>query len=182
MKPKALVILAEGFEDIEAITPIDLMNRAGSDVSIAGLDSIQINGSRGTTVSAHMVFDNIENNYDAVILPGGPGANRLANSEKLKSFLIEMNKKGKIIAAICAAPAKVLSPIGILDGKKATCFKNMEKIFSSKIIYEGSDVVRDSNIITSRGAGTAFAFGLAIVEALTDIKTKQKIINETLFK
>ncbi len=181
--PKALIILAQGFEDIEAVTPIDLMRRAKIDVTVVGLGANIITGARGIKIQTNTTLKKIKENFDAVILPGGmPGAENLANSKEVKSLLLEMHSKRKIIAAICASPALVLSPLGILNNKKATCFKGMEDHFEDTVTFVESTVVVDNSIITSRGAGTAFDFGLAIIEKLVDKDTADSVARTTLYK
>ncbi|MBF0385968.1 MAG: DJ-1/PfpI family protein [Candidatus Omnitrophica bacterium] len=182
--PKAIIILADGFEDIEAVTPIDLLRRANVEVTVAGLDSVSVTGARGKIrITADTILDKAGVDYDAVILPGGmPGAANLAKSEKIRSLIIEMNKKGKIIAAICAAPALVLSPLGILNNKNATCFPGMENEFNPTTKFLKEQVVVDGKIITSRGAGTAFLFGLALVEALAGKKMRDEIALKTVYQ
>ncbi len=176
MRKKALIILADGFEEIEAITAIDILRRAGIEVITTGINDIKVQGSHGITVIADTTLPSIKDDFDACILPGGmPGATNLASSEKVNSILTEMNKNGKIIAAICAAPAIVLAPLGILQNKTATCFPDMQENFSRKTIYKEEAVIIDGNIITSRGPGTALLFALAIVEKLSGKETCREL-------
>jgi protein deglycase len=183
MSKKAIIILADGFEEIEAITVIDILRRAGIEVIICGLDSEKIKGSKGITVIADQVFNSSNMDYDAIILPGGmPGAENLAKSDWVKKLLLHMNDKGKIIAAICAAPAIVLAPLGILDNKYATCYPGMEASFSDTTDYKKDDVVIDKNLITSQGPATALKFSIAIVSALSGQAIAQKIASATLLK
>jgi len=178
----ALIILADGFEDIEVVTPIDILRRANINVTVAGLQSNHVKGSRGISLIADTTLDKITEDFDAYLLPGGPGAGTLANSSSLQSILKNAHAKEKIIAAICAAPALILAPLGILNNKTATCFTGMQTHFSSSTSFSTSKVVTDQNIITSRGAGTAFEFGLAIVEALEGRDIAKKIATSTLFE
>lgn len=172
MIKKAVVVLADGFEEIEAVTPIDILRRASVEVVVAGLDNKVITGSHRIKINADILFEEIKDLPDVLILPGGsPGAENLAKSTKLRDFIIRAVKADKFIAAICASPALVLEPIGILKNKKATCFPGMEKLFSQDVKFSEEAVVRDGNLITSRGPGTAILFTLAIVEALIDKKT-----------
>ncbi len=184
MTKKALIILADGFEDIEAITPIDLLKRAGVQVTVAGLKSLQVKAAKsGLTVMTETTLESVQDDFDAIILPGGmPGAETLAQSEPVIHLIQNMHRQGKIIAAICAAPALVLTQAGILDGKSATCFTGMENHFSASTKFSAQDVVRDGNIITSRGAGTAFIFALTIIEALLDKKVRGKIAATTIYQ
>jgi 4-methyl-5(b-hydroxyethyl)-thiazole monophosphate biosynthesis len=183
MPKKALVVLAEGFEDIEAVTPIDLLRRANIDVTVAGLGAKRVTGSRGgLTIEADILFEPGQRDYNAIILPGGmPGSQNLAESDDLKELLCTMHAAEKVIAAICAAPAKVLAPLGILDGRKATCFPGAEKSFTNQIHFQAAPVVIDGHIITSQGAGTAYAFGLAVIEQLLGKDKRDDIARSTVY-
>lgn len=176
MPAKALVILANGFEEIEAIAPVDIMRRAGIEVTTAGLDAEMVTSSRHQTVFADSRFGEVSGDYDAVILPGGmPGAKNLADSPPVKALVADLHSRGKVIAAICAAPALVLAPLGILDGKNATCFPGMEKEFGPQVRFQDQRVVVDGNVITSRAAGTAIGFSLAIVERLVGKAARDRV-------
>ncbi len=167
---KALVILANGFEEVEALAPIDILRRAKVDVTVAALENNPqrtATGSHGVEIGCDSFFSDSKNeNFDAVILPGGlRGAENLASSAEVSAYLKKMNSEKKFICAICASPALVLHPLGILDGKKAVCYPGMEVEGSSTKFLEDR-VLRDGNIITARGAGCAMEFGLEIVKAL----------------
>jgi len=182
MKKKVLVILAEGFEEIETITPIDILRRAGIEVIVAGLDREEVAGSRGVVIKTKMKLSEYSSVPDAIVLPGGsPGAENLAKSSRVKELVLDMNSKGKLICAICASPALVLAPTGILDGKKATCYPGMEKNFSVDIKFSKDSVVQDGNIITSRGPATALPFVLKIVENMAGKDTADMVGKQTLF-
>jgi len=176
MAKRALVILADGFEEIEAATPIDVLRRAQVDVVVAGLNDIKVKGSRGLVVMADMKLDAVRGEFDALILPGGSlGAKNLAVSEKVKALIKKMNDSGKIVAAICASPAIVLNQTGVLKNKKATCYPGMQGNFYSDVKYKEEDVVSDGNIITSRGPGTAMAFALSLVEDLAGFNMRDEL-------
>lgn len=167
MLKTALMILAEGFEEVEAIAPVDVLRRAGVRIMIAGLTDRQVKSSRQIVVQTDILLRELVEIPDAVILPGGiPGATNLGKSEEVAELVRKMNAAGKIVAAICAAPAAVLAPLGILDGKKATCYPACEADFSNKVAYSKERVVVDGNLITSQGPGTALEFALAIVTKL----------------
>jgi 4-methyl-5(b-hydroxyethyl)-thiazole monophosphate biosynthesis len=167
MKKTALVILAEGFEEIEAIAPVDVLRRAGVRVTLVGVESLGVNSSRKIGIQADALLKDIKDLPDAVILPGGlPGATNLAKSGEVAELVKKMNGAGKIIAAICAAPAVVLASLGILDGKKATCYPGCESDFSKATVHCKARVIEDGNIITSQGPGTALEFSLAIAARL----------------
>ena len=181
MAKKALIILAEGFEEIEAITAIDILRRAQIETVAAGLNNKIIRGSHGIKINADVLLDEFKADTDALLLPGGsPGAENLAKSAKVASLINKMFKKGSIIGAICAAPALVLEPTGILKHKKATCYPGMENLFSAEVRFSQEAVVCDGNIITSRGPGTALAFSLKLVEMLIDKAAALRLAERTL--
>ena len=181
MRKKALILLAEGFEEIEAITTIDILRRGSIEVTAASLEEKYVKGSRNINVASDTTIDQIGRDYDALILPGGmPGAENLSLSEKVNSLIIEMNNKKKIIAAICASPAIVLAPIGILDNKTATCYPNMERDFNSNTTYSEDDMVIDGNIITSKGPATAMEFALSLVRILAGEEIANSVQSATL--
>lgn len=183
MAKKALVILAQGFEEIEAVTVIDILRRAEVRVTVAGLIGLEVKGSRELIVNADSLLDGVTDDADAYVLPGGGmGATNLAGSEKVAELLKKANSKGKIIAAICAAPAVVLAPLGILDGKNATCYPGMEEDFKSSTTFCEDAVCVDGNIITSRGPATALEFALVVSEKLCGKETADKVRKATLSK
>ncbi len=181
MVKKAIVILAEGFEEIEASTAIDILRRAGLDVVIAGLKDIKVKGSRGMNILADKKFDEAGSDFDACVLPGGMlGAINLASSQKVRSLIKDMNKSGKIIAAICASPAIVLARLGILKGRSVTCYPGLEEKFDKDTTCKEDNVAIDGNIITSRGPATAMEFALEIVEKMCGKEMKDKLNKATL--
>ena len=172
-----LVPLAEGFEDLEAITITDLLRRAQIEVITAGLKPGPVRGSRGTVVVPDMTLDEaLGHRFDMVILPGGqPGATNLENDQRLRQLLLKMADAGKTVAAICAAP-KVLAAAGMLDGKRATSFPGSVSADEFPNIQLSSDpVVEDGNIITSRGPGTAMDFALKLIERLSGSEVSQHV-------
>jgi protein deglycase len=180
---KCIVILADGFEEIEAVTAIDILRRAGISVSVCGVNSAKIKGSKGIMILCDNTIDEIEPDYDACVLPGGmPGAENLFKSDKVTKLILEMDKQDKLIAGICAAPAIVLAPLGILDNKSAACYPGMQENFSSLTRYGNEDVIVDENIITATGPGSAFKFALAIVENLCSKEAAQRIAASALVK
>ena len=167
MAKKVLIVLADGFEEIEAVTPIDVLRRAGLEVTTAGVGKRKITGAHGIPIEADTEIDRYDGTPDAVVLPGGqPGADNLSKSEGVKRLLARVNGKKNLIGAICASPAVVLAPQGYLDGRKATCYPGFEGRFGSKISFSSDRVVADGNVITSRGPGSAFEFALELVERL----------------
>lgn len=180
---KAVIILAEGFEEIEAVTPIDILRRCEVKVTVAGLLNKIVKGSRDISIQADCLVDDIPDDFDVLILPGGAkGAKNLAASTKVANLILEQNNKGKLIAAICAAPALVLSPTGILSNKKATGHPDHEKAFNADVTYLTDNVVMDGNIITSRGAGTAFDFALKLGELLAGNEIAEKVCRATQYQ
>ncbi|MDR0719972.1 MAG: DJ-1/PfpI family protein [Treponema sp.] len=196
MAKKVVVFLAEGFEEVEAITPIDYLRRAGLEVCIVSISAeTAVKGAKDVTILANTNIKALEEtghltaaNWDAVVLPGGmPGAANLAACAPLSAFLKEMEAGGKWIAAICAAPAVALAPLGILNGKSFTCYPGMEDRVEGKNEAAGpkwleDKVVIDKGIITSRGPGTAGLFAAAIIGALLGAEEKEKIAKAVLMK
>lgn len=164
--PKVLLPLADGFEEVEAVTIIDVLRRAGIEVTVAGLHSGPVEGAHRVKVVPDAPIGTIApDDFDMIVLPGGqPGSDNLNADERVRGLIQDFHKKGKLIGAICAAPY-VLAAAGILDGKRATSFP----AYSGKLggaIYQEKNVVEDGKIMTSRGPGTAVCFALAIVEKL----------------
>ncbi|HLO59468.1 MAG TPA: DJ-1 family glyoxalase III [Bacteroidales bacterium] len=164
---KVMIHFAEGFEEVEAITPVDVLRRAGCEVVMVSVTGKkEVTSKRGVVVIADKNFDEI--NYDEadmIVLPGGqPGANNLNKHEGLKKQIVNFNAQGKFVAAICAAPL-VFGSAGILKGKKATCFPGTEPQLTGANCT-GTLVEIDGNIITGKGPGVAMAFSLALVEKL----------------
>ena len=180
MKKKVIVVLADGFEEIEAITPIDVLRRAGMEVMVAALETMEVKSSRGLVVKADVLFEDVTEIPDAVILPGGPGAESLGRSEKLKKFLQKMKESQKWIGAICAAPALVLGRHAMLEGKKATCYPGYENQLGPKAVFVDERVVRDGFVVTSRGPGSAMEFSLELVRQLVDERTANVVAGKML--
>ena len=181
MSKKAIILLATGFEEIEAVTAIDILRRAGIDVVIAGIETLSVTGSHSIIVSADKKLSDVKRDFDAVILPGGmPGALHLHNSSEVNDFIKDMNAKGVLIAGICAAPSVVMAPIGLLDNKTATCYPGDQIDFAKSTRYKNKTVVLDGNIITSQGPGTAMEFAFAVVEKLIGKDAVKKIRKHAL--
>lgn len=164
----ALMLLAPGFEEIEAVTCIDVLRRAEIDVTVVSITKeLTVTGSHRIKITADALLEKIKGDADAVILPGGmPGSENLAASSAVTALVKNVHDKGKVVAAICAAPAFVLSAAGILAGREATCYPGLEEHFSAATIYRTEKVVISDATITSQGPGTALPFALAIVEML----------------
>ncbi len=163
---KVLVPLAQGCEELEAVTVIDLLRRAGIEVVAAGLDGQPVKASRGVVLMPDCSLDEaLRQDYDMLVLPGGmPGMTHLKSDNRILALLRAMAAEGKYTAAICAAPA-VLAEAGLLDGKRATSFPGFLD-GRAELQSDGADVVVDGTVITSRGPGTAMDFALQLVEIL----------------
>ena len=177
--PKVLVPLAQGCEEIEAVTVIDILRRAGVTVVSAGLDNQPVRASRGVVLVPDTSLDAVLNDsFDMIVLPGGqPGTDNLMADKRIIALLQKMAQQGKHVAAICAAPS-VLASAGLLDGKKATSFPTCLDGFAN-IDLQTAAVVEDGNLITSRGPGTAMDFALALAERLVG-KAKRRAIETGL--
>jgi 4-methyl-5(b-hydroxyethyl)-thiazole monophosphate biosynthesis len=165
---RVLVPLAQGCEEIEAVTIIDLLRRAKIEVISAGLDDQPVTASRGVRLIPDVpLVEALTQEFDMVVLPGGmPGATNLNNDPRIKTLLKEMAVKGKYVCAICAAPF-VLGEAGLLAGKAATSYPGfVDKMNLPGTAYKDDPVVRDGKVITSRGPGTAIDFALELIETL----------------
>lgn len=166
--PSVLVPLAHGFEDLEAVTIVDLLRRADIAVVTAGLKPGLILGSRGTRVQPDATLDEaLAQDYDLVALPGGlPGADHLRDDPRVQKLLRDMAAAGKHTAAICAAPM-ALAAAGLLDGKRATAYPGvLDSLDLPHTQKRGDAVVVDGKVVTSRGPGTAMDFALTLIELL----------------
>ncbi|MBX3467316.1 MAG: DJ-1/PfpI family protein [Planctomycetes bacterium] len=165
--PRAVVVLAEGFEEIEAITPIDVLRRAGVEVIAAGVAGRRVVGSHGIAVEADATLDEVPDDVDLVVLPGGmPGAENLGKSPGVRALVERLHAAGRRVAAICAAPAVALAGTSVLRGRRATCYPSFEERLGPEVTRSQERVVVDGPLVTSRGPGTALEFSLALVEQL----------------
>lgn len=167
---RVLVPLADGCEEIEAVTVIDLLRRAEFEVVAAGIAEGPVKASRGVTLMPDTDLDTaLQSAYDLIVLPGGAaGADRLRADPRVLDALRRQHAAGRWVAAICAAP-KVLADAGLLDGKRATSFPgHLEKLGVKGLDYREEAVVRDGRIVTSRGPGTVMDFALELIELLSD--------------
>ena len=174
------VLFAEGFEEVEAVTAVDFLRRAGLVVSMVGVTGKEVTGSHGITVTTDLEAVETEPGYDAVVIPGGmPGAKNIADSESARALVSSVSRAGGLVAAICAAPAVVLSSWGLLEGKEATCYPGYEKELRNAS-FSDKRVVVDGNLITSRGPGTAAEFAEAVIAYLVGKEEAEKLHKTTL--
>lgn len=174
---KVLVLLAPGFEEIETVTVVDILRRAGARVTLAGTEVGVTEGSRGMNLVADCHLKEVDSdNFDMVVLPGGqPGTSNLQKNAKVKEILLKMDRGNKKIAAICAAPV-VLHSIGLLDKNNFTSHPSVRDQFDG-VRYSENRVVEDGNIITSQSPGTAMEFSMKLVEILFD-KARMDTVNK----
>ena len=176
------LFLADGFEETEALAPLDMMRRAKIEVKTVGVTGEFVTGSHGVTVKADLKPEEISfKNIDGVVLPGGmPGTLHLKAHEGLAHLIRKADKEGKLLAAICAAPT-IYGEMGLLEGKNATCYPGMEdKLLGAN--WQEQPVVVDGNFVTSRGVGTAIAFALTLVTILKDEETAKSLANSIVYK
>ena len=169
------VLLAEGFEEVEALTPVDLLRRAGVETRLVGVTGATVCGARGINVVTDLSMDEVDlAKADMLVLPGGmPGTLNEEASPVVQAAIDYCVANDRWIGAICAAPS-ILGHKGVLNGKTATCYTGFEKELTGAEI--GSDgVIRDGKIITARGAGVAVDFGLELVGAVCGRETQQQI-------
>ncbi|MHC4543587.1 MAG: DJ-1 family glyoxalase III [Planctomycetota bacterium] len=179
MSKKVLVAIADGTEELEAVTIIDVLRRAEADVTVASVGDKQVTASRGVNLVADAVIsDCVGKVYDLIVLPGGMlGAEHLRDSSQLIEMLKEQAASGRLYAAICASPAVALKPHGLLENKKATCYPSLLLDLDTP---EQAKVVVDGNCITSQGPGTALEFSLKLIELLFDKQKSQEVANAML--
>ena len=180
-KAVAVVVLAEGFEEIEAVTPIDVLRRAGAEVTVAGLEDGPVLGSRGVRIVPDTPLADVASvEYDLVVLPGGmPGATNLRKDPRVVEIVRRTLAANRTVGAICAAPAVILDSCGVLAGRRATCHPALaDRMVEGELTNERVTV--DGNVITSMGPGTAMEFALALVSALYgDAKAEE--VNAPMF-
>ncbi|MCQ2959742.1 MAG: DJ-1/PfpI family protein [Bacteroidales bacterium] len=182
MASKVYIFLADGFEEMEALVPFDVLKRAGFEVETVSItNNLNVIATHDLRVSCDTTIDKIDiESAELLILPGGmPGASNLASSNTLAEMLKKHNEKGKWLAAICAAPY-VLGELGILQGKKATCFPGYEKhLIGAEHLNQS--VVVSQNVITGNGAGAAVTFAFSIVEQLRSKRVADFLAEKMMF-
>ena len=181
-KPRALVLLTEGNEEMEAVIAIDVLRRGGIEVTVAGVDGPEpIRCSRGVVLTPDVSLAEVSGEFDAVVLPGGAeGARRLARSAVVGELVRRQEKESKWVAAICAAPI-ALRRHGVFEGRRMTSHPSVREALEGWGDYSEHPVVEDDKLITSRGPGTAFPFALRIVGALTNAERMAEVRAPMMF-
>lgn len=171
----ALILFADGSEELEAITVVNILRRAGVSVTLAGLDAGALRGSRGVMLMPDSTLDDVlHDDFDMIVLPGGqPGTNHLKADARVLELVQRMAQQKKFVTAICAAPS-VLATAGLLDGLQATSFPGALTPFP-KVKQQRAAIVEDGKFITSRGPGTAMDFALTLVERLAGSAKRQEV-------
>ena len=180
---KVILFFAEGTEEVEALASVDILRRAGADVIVCGVGGEMRTGAHGITVKTDVTDADLSDgaDFDMVVLPGGmPGAATLDKHEGLRKLILDFAAKGKPIAAICAAPM-VLGKLGLLKGKKATCYPSFEQYLDGAECVN-AHVVRDGNIITGMGPGAAMEFALTIVDLLVGKEKVDELVEAMCVK
>nr|WP_064494046.1 DJ-1 family glyoxalase III [Pseudomonas chengduensis] len=182
MSKRALIAVADGIEDLECVTLIDVLRRADIEVLVASIEERRmITCARGTRLTADaMLVDVLAQDFDLIVLPGGmPGAQHLADFEPLAERVRKQAKAGELFAAICAAPALALQSYGVLRQRRMTCYPAFSDRLSGCTFVDEAVVV-DGNCITSQGPGTALAFALTLVEQLVGRGTRTEVAKAML--
>ncbi len=175
------VLLADGFEEIEALCPVDMLRRADVDCKTVSIGGKSVEGAHGVTVTADLCLSGIDAPPQMLVLPGGqPGTNNLNRCMGVHHLIRQTYEAGGLLAAICAAPM-ILGYSGYLVGKKATVYPDFEKYLIGAVKLD-AQVVRDGRIITGRGMGAAVEFGAALIEAMTDRTTADKVLKSIWYR
>ena len=183
---KVYVFLADGFEDVEALIPVDVWRRGGLDVTTVSISDFPlVNSAHGVNVEADIMFEQGEfDDADLIFLPGGmPGASNLLAHKGVCKAVVDQYAAGKKVAAICASPAVVLAPLGILEGKKATCYPGFESVLAeNNATYTGNLFTVDGNVTTGEGPAAAFPFAYELLAQLVNKQTADQIAEGMRFK
>ena len=181
-KKRAVVLVADGSEEVEAITPIDFLRRAGIEVVVAGVTARDVVGGHDIRINTDITADGVVGEFDAVVVPGGDaGAHKIADSAIAMGIIKKMHADGKLVAALCASPGVVLGSTDILKGRRFTCYPDYQDRVSDATFSEDRVVV-DGHVITSRGPGTAAEFSIAVVEYLVGKEAADTLHKKTLQK
>ena len=181
---KVYVFLADGFEDVEALIPVDVLRRGGVDVTTVSISDFPlVTSAHGVNIEADIMFEQGDfSDADLIFLPGGmPGASNLFAHKGVCKVVVDQFAAGKKVAAICAAPGVVLGQLGILEGKKATCYPGFEQMLDGAT-YTADLVTVDGNVTTAEGTAAAFPFAYELLAQLVDKKTSDQIAEGMRFK
>lgn len=170
------IILGNGFEESEALVPADLLRRAGVEVALTALQGQEVTGGHGITVKADLELSQVDpDDVDLIFLPGGlGGVEAISACPQALTMIRAIYEKGRYVTAICAAPT-ILAALGLLEGRKAVCYPGMEAQMAGAVIQKGTPVVTDGTLITGEAAGSAFPFGLKLVELLKGSAAAEKV-------
>ena len=171
------ILLAPGFEEVEALAPADLLRRAGIETALVSLDGAPVPGSHSITVTADITLDEVDlDKADMVVLPGGgPGYKNLGKDPRVEELVRKAVKRDLWVAAICAAPT-LLGKWGLLEGKQAVCYPGMEEGLVGAVPPKLGNVARDGRIITGRAAGDAYDFAAELIEVLLDRAAADRVL------
>ena len=176
---KVLAFLADGLEEVECLSVVDVLRRAEVDVTMVSVTGRkEVTGSHGISILTDALFEQVDTGEaDVLFLPGGmPGTTHLKEHSELAKALESANREGRRIAAICAAPT-ILAGMGITDRRRAVCYPGMEEEMGSAVVQAGDRVVVDGRIVTGEAAGSAFPFGLKLVEVLRGKRAAEEVCN-----
>ena len=177
------VLLGNGFEELEALTPVDLLRRAGIPVMTVGIGSRRVTGGQGICVTADILLEQLDpTNLDMLVIPGGLGgvASISASPAALRAIRFAW-ENGKFVAAICAGPT-ILAQLGISDGKRVTCYPGCEEKMGSALFCPDVPCVRDGNLITGTSAGCAVPFALMLIAALQDAAAANTVADQIVIR
>ena len=181
---KVYVFMADGFEDVEALIPVDVLRRGGVEVvTVSTTEFPSVESAHGVSIETDLLFEQCDfSDADLLMLPGGmPGASNLFAHEGVCNAVKAQAAAGKKVSAICAAPAVVLAPLGILDGKRATCYPGFESALE-KATYTGDLVTVDGNVTTAEGPAAAFPYAYELLAQLTDKQTSDQVAEGMRYK
>ena len=176
---KVLCVLADGFEDVEALAPVAMMRRAELEVDLCALNDLNVTGSHGTRVIADKLLSDVDyDEYQCLMLPGGKGHKLLEADERVIEYIKKFTNDGKYVAAICAAPT-ILGRLGLLKNKKYTCFTPMNEDFGGE--YVDQYVVTDGKLITARAMAASIEFGFKLIEVLCSAELCRQVKERVLY-
>lgn len=177
------ILLANGFEEAEAIVPADLLRRAGVKTALVGVTGPVVTGGHGITVNCDVTIDQVKfEELEMLMLPGGlGGVENIGASPAAVDLIRETAQAGRYLAAICAAPT-LLGKLGLLEGRSAVCYPGMEGLLKGAGVQKGRSVVADGNVITGEGPGAAFAFGLKLVETLLGAEAVKQVAHDACWR